>query len=90
MSLQRPTPPGAPPPPPLGWQLKRQRITRGALAAEVGCSEDMIAKLITGRRRGSAAMRARISEVLGLPERELFDPEATITVTPRPERARAS
>lgn len=64
--------PHPPPPPPIALILRSRRMTNRELSRLAGYSETWISLVVNGRERPSPRLSARLAEVLGVPEADLF------------------
>ncbi len=64
---------------PIAVELARQDMTQRFLAAHTGIHKSALNEYVNGRRRVSRSHARRIAKVLGVPVRELFDPEQVIS-----------
>jgi transcriptional regulator with XRE-family HTH domain len=56
--------------------LMDRREPQYAVAVRVGLSESQFSRIVRGRRAATSDERARIADVLGVPEGEIFSPAA--------------
>lgn len=61
-----------PVPHPAKGELAVRRITNRRLAADYGCSETFVCRVLNGWQPPPARFRALVAETVNLPESELF------------------
>jgi transcriptional regulator with XRE-family HTH domain len=59
---------------PAKTELRRRRITHGAVAERLGLHREHVTRVLNGHVGATVEFRAALVEMLGLPEARLFNP----------------